>query len=119
VVQSRQIYVPKYVSEASDILWASKGMVVTVLNGEVIPVLQRQIYDAGFGNLRLYLWELTRLFFDHQMVRMSVLYFRKHQIFLVIFSRNLSSGIKKFWFVKEVLGLEYMVCLYMLGILLF
>lgn len=50
-VQTRQKYVPKYVSEASDILWASKGVVVTVLNGEAIPVLQRRIFDAGFEKL--------------------------------------------------------------------
>jgi len=31
--------------------WASKGLVVSVLNGDAIPVLQRRIFDAGFVNL--------------------------------------------------------------------
>jgi len=39
-VHSKQLYVPKYMSATSDMLWASKGVVVTVLTGEAIPVLQ-------------------------------------------------------------------------------
>jgi len=34
-----------------DVLWATKGLVVTVMNGEAIPVLQRRIYDGGFESL--------------------------------------------------------------------
>lgn len=41
--------VPMYRSDVQDELWSSKGLVVTVMNGEAIPVLQRRIYDAGFS----------------------------------------------------------------------
>jgi len=53
VVQSKQVYVPKYHSAATDVSWAAKGLVATVLNGDAIPVLQRRIFDAGFANLAL------------------------------------------------------------------
>ena len=46
-----QVFVPKYSSSADDVSWATKGVVVSVLNGEAISVLQRRIYDAGFDNL--------------------------------------------------------------------
>ena len=52
-VNSKQQYVPKYKSEIEDVLWASKGLVVMVLNGEAIPVVQRRIFDAGFDSLDL------------------------------------------------------------------
>jgi len=45
------VYIPKYTSSVSNVSWASKGLVVSVLNGEAIPLLQRRIYDAGFVNL--------------------------------------------------------------------
>jgi len=51
VVQSKQTYVPKYISIVDDKTWASKGLVVSVLNGDSIPVLQRRIFDAGFDKL--------------------------------------------------------------------
>jgi len=51
VVQVKQTYIPKYHSAEHDLSWASRGMVVSVLNGEAIPVLQRRIYDAGFDTL--------------------------------------------------------------------
>ena len=53
VTQTEQRYVPKYTSLASDMEWASNGMVVSVLNGDAIPVLQRRIYDAEFEKLVL------------------------------------------------------------------
>lgn len=53
-VISNQVYVPKYSSSVNDLRWATKGMVVSVLNGEAIPVLQRRILDAGFDNLVLF-----------------------------------------------------------------
>ena len=53
VVQPKQIYVPKYHSATTDVSWAAKGLVATVLNGDAIPVLQRRIFDAGFANLAL------------------------------------------------------------------
>jgi len=48
---ANQVFVPKYLSSVNDLSWVSKGVVVSVLNGEVIPVLQRRIFDAGFDNL--------------------------------------------------------------------
>jgi len=51
--QSKQVYIPKYSSSVNDVSWASKGMVVSVLNGDAIPVLQRRIFDAGFEKLVL------------------------------------------------------------------
>jgi len=48
-----RVYIPKYTSSASDMSWASKGVVVTVLGRDVIPVLQRRIFDAGFVNLAI------------------------------------------------------------------
>jgi len=53
VVQSKQVYVPKYQSAATDVSWAAKGLMVTVLNGDAILVLQWRIFDAGFANLTL------------------------------------------------------------------
>jgi hypothetical protein len=51
VVHSKQIYVHKYMSDASDTMWASKGVVVTVLNGEAIRIMQRRIFYAGFEKI--------------------------------------------------------------------
>ena len=51
--QCKQVYIPKYSSSVNDVTWASKGMVVSVLNGDAIPVLQRRIFDAGFEKLVL------------------------------------------------------------------
>ena len=48
-----QVYIPKYTSSASDMSWASKGVVVSVLSGDAIHVLQRRIFDAGFVNLAI------------------------------------------------------------------
>ena len=48
-----QIYIPKYTSSASDTSLASRGVVVSVVSRDAIPVLQRWIYDAGFVNLVL------------------------------------------------------------------
>jgi len=53
VVQSKQVYVPKYQSAANDVSWATKGLVVSVLNGEATPVFQRRIFDARFANLAI------------------------------------------------------------------
>lgn len=45
------MHIPKYTSIEQDVLWASKCLVATMLNGEAIPVLQRRIFDAGFEKL--------------------------------------------------------------------
>jgi len=41
--EDKQVFIPKYNSSVDDFNWASKGVVVSVLNGEAIPVLQRRI----------------------------------------------------------------------------
>ena len=46
-----QAYIPKYTSSVSDMSWAAKGVVVSVLSRDAIPVLQCRIFDAGFVNL--------------------------------------------------------------------
>ncbi|KEH16894.1 DUF4283 domain protein [Medicago truncatula] len=51
VVKDGKEFIPKYTSKDHDVLWASRGMIATVHNGEAIPVLQRRIYDAGFEHL--------------------------------------------------------------------
>jgi len=53
VVQPKMHLIPKYRSSEKDLSWASKGVVLTMLNGEVIPVLQRRIYDAGFETINI------------------------------------------------------------------
>lgn len=50
-VHCKQDFVPKYTSTVNDMSWATKGVVVSVLNGDAIPMLQRRIFDAGFENL--------------------------------------------------------------------
>lgn len=42
--QSKQMYVCKYRSDDIDVSWASKGLVVSVVNGEAIPLLQRRFF---------------------------------------------------------------------------
>jgi len=56
-----------YRSDVQDVLWATTGLVVTVLNGEAIPVLQRRIYDAGFESR-----DLIMLGADNVLLRSSV-----------------------------------------------
>lgn len=51
VEEKQQVHIPKYTPTDQDVLWASRCMIATVLDGEAIPVLQRRIYDAGFENL--------------------------------------------------------------------
>jgi len=46
-----KMYVLKYTSTEQDVLWASRGLVATVKNGEAIPVIQRRIFDVGFKKL--------------------------------------------------------------------
>jgi len=50
-VQPKQMHVRKYRSVDIDVSWASKGLVVSVVNGEAIPVLQRRIFYARFDKL--------------------------------------------------------------------
>lgn len=39
----KQVFVPKYNSTVNNLTWATKGLVVSVLNGDAIPVLQRRV----------------------------------------------------------------------------
>ena len=48
-----RVFIPKYTSSANDMMWASKGVVVSVLCRDALPVLQRRIFDAGFVNLAI------------------------------------------------------------------
>jgi hypothetical protein len=47
------IYLRKYRSVPEDVQWARSGVVATVSNGEVIPVVRRRIADAGFSDLEV------------------------------------------------------------------
>jgi len=62
VVVSNHVFVPKYSSSVNNLSWATKGVVVSVLNGELIPVLQRRIFDAGFDNLVIILLGADKVF---------------------------------------------------------
>jgi len=53
VVNEGKMFFPKYTSSEQDVLWARKGVVATVLNGEAILVLQHRIFDAGVEQLDL------------------------------------------------------------------
>lgn len=46
-------YVPKYFSTEPDVAWASRGVVVSELNEDAIPMFQRWIFDAGFDKLNI------------------------------------------------------------------
>jgi hypothetical protein len=50
---SKGIYLRKYRSVPEDVKWARSGVVATVSNGEVIPVVRRRIADAGFSDLEI------------------------------------------------------------------
>lgn len=41
----------KYTSVPHDLDWARKGVIVSVLNGEAIPIIQTCKEDAGFDDL--------------------------------------------------------------------
>jgi len=51
VVSAGIMFVPKYTSMEQNVLWARKGLVVTVLNGEAISMIQHRIYDDVFEKL--------------------------------------------------------------------
>ncbi|MCI55620.1 sulfate transporter, partial [Trifolium medium] len=42
-----------YRTKSDEVEWARNGIVATVHNGEVIPVVQNRIVDAGFKDLVL------------------------------------------------------------------
>jgi len=43
--------VRSYKSKLDDLLWARKGVIASVLNGQAIPVIQTRIADAGFDDI--------------------------------------------------------------------
>ena len=60
--KKNQVFIPKYTSSVTDMPWASKGLVVSVLNGDAILVLQRRIFDAGFVHLVIILLSADKVF---------------------------------------------------------
>jgi hypothetical protein len=44
----------KFSSDQDDIVWASKGAFVRILNGETVSIVQQRNLDVGFENIRLY-----------------------------------------------------------------
>jgi len=51
-----------YRSTTEDLAWARKGVIVSVLNGEAIPVIQTRINDAGFDDLDVILVGADKVF---------------------------------------------------------
>lgn len=43
----------KFLSDNEDVVWARKGVLARVLNGDYIPIVQQKIIDAGFDNVRV------------------------------------------------------------------
>jgi len=43
----------KFHSDNEDVIWASKGALAKVRNGDFIPIVQQKIIDAGFDNVRV------------------------------------------------------------------
>jgi len=43
----------KFHSDNEDVVWASKGALAKVLNGDFIPIVQQKIIDVGFDNVRV------------------------------------------------------------------
>jgi len=43
----------KFHSDNEDVIWASKGALAKVRNGDFIPLVQQKIIDAGFDNVRV------------------------------------------------------------------
>ena len=61
---SIQKLVRKYKSRKEDILWANRGVVASMINGESIPGVQNRIADAGFVDI-----EITPMGADRVMIR--------------------------------------------------
>jgi hypothetical protein len=62
--KGHDVYLRKYRSVPDNVEWASNGVVATISNGEVIPVVRRRIADAGFSYV-----EITHLRVDKVFVR--------------------------------------------------
>ncbi|GAU47370.1 hypothetical protein TSUD_403730 [Trifolium subterraneum] len=48
-----KLLVRSYKTKVDDVCWAQTGLVATITNGEVVPVVQNRITDARFNNLTL------------------------------------------------------------------
>ncbi|MCI79757.1 sulfate transporter, partial [Trifolium medium] len=46
-----RVFSRNYRSKSDDVKWAHNGIVATIINGEVIPVVQNRIMDVGFNDL--------------------------------------------------------------------
>jgi hypothetical protein len=85
--KGHDVYLRKYRSVPDNVEWASNGVVATVSNGEVIPVVRRRIADAGFSYV-----EITHLGVDKVFVRSMAgsdvvpILERAHEFFNLIFS---------------------------------
>jgi hypothetical protein len=49
--QDSRIFLRSYRSASDDVLWAQRGVVATVANGEAGLVVRRRLQDAGFKEL--------------------------------------------------------------------
>jgi hypothetical protein len=49
--KGHRVYLRKYRSAPDDVLWARTGVVATISNGEVIPMVRNRIADAGFTDV--------------------------------------------------------------------
>jgi hypothetical protein len=49
--KGHKVYLRKYRSAPDDVLWARTGVVATISNGEVIPMVRNRIADAGFTDV--------------------------------------------------------------------
>lgn len=79
------VYVPKYASSVDDLDWATKCVIVSVVNGEAIPVLQRRISDAGLDSLLIIPLGADKVLLKSPMAGMSILFCRRHQISSICF----------------------------------
>jgi hypothetical protein len=51
--QDSRIFLRSYKADSDDVLWAQRGVVATVANGEAGSVVRRRVQDAGFKELDL------------------------------------------------------------------
>ncbi|GAU34888.1 hypothetical protein TSUD_144190 [Trifolium subterraneum] len=51
--KDNRIFLRNFRTTPDDVMWAQNGIVVTIINGEAVPVVQNRITDAGFQDLIL------------------------------------------------------------------
>ncbi|MCI64308.1 sulfate transporter, partial [Trifolium medium] len=47
--KDNRVFMRNYRPKSDDVMWAQNGLVATVINGEVVLVVQNRITDAGFN----------------------------------------------------------------------